>query len=158
RQGEITWAKTTIAIAENALYSVINGPSSTLQLLIRQLSLLASVDEQSSSGKLDMMIQLPYVVKSETRRQQAEQRRKDIEMQLRGSQYGIAYIDGAERVTQLNRPAENNLMKQVEYLTDMLYSQLGLTKDVFDGTADEKTMLNYHTRTIEPILTALTEG
>src|SRR5690606_35049781 len=124
----------------------------------RKLSLLDSVDEQSSSGKLDIMIQLPYVVKSETRRQQAEQRRKDIEMQLRGSQYGIAYIDGAERVTQLNRPAENNLMKQVEYLTDMLYSQLGLTKDVFDGTADEKTMLNYHNRTIEPILTALTEG
>ncbi len=158
RREEITLAKKNIAIVENPLYTVMNEPNSTLQRLIRKLSLLDSVDEQSSSGKLDIMIQLPYVVKSETRRQQAEQRRKDIEMQLRGSQYGIAYIDGAERVTQLNRPAENNLMKQVEYLTTMLYAQLGLTEDVFNGTADEKTMLNYHNRTIEPVLTALTEG
>jgi len=158
RREELTLAKSTVAIVENPLYTVMNEPNSTLQRLIRKLSLLDTVDEQSSSGKLDLIIQLPYVIKSEARRQQAEQRRKDIELQLKGSQYGIAYTDGAERITQLNRPAENNLMKQVEYLTDMLYGQLGLTAEVFNGTADEKTMLNYYNRTIEPILTALTEG
>src|SRR5690606_25664524 len=158
RRAELTLAKPTVAIVENPLYTVMNEPNSTLQRLIRKLSLLDTVDEQSSSGKLDLIIQLPYVIKSEARRQQAEQRRKDIELQLKGSQYGIAYTDGAERITQLNRPADNHLMKQVEYLTDMLYGQLGLTAEVFNGTADEKTMLNYYTRTIEPILTALTEG
>lgn len=158
RREDVTLPKEHVAIVENPLYTVMNEPNSTLQRLIRKLNLLDSVDEQSSSGKLDLIIQLPYVIKSEARRQQAEQRRKDIEMQLKGSQYGIAYTDGTERITQLNRPAENNLMKQVEYLTSMLYGQLGLTEDVFNGTADEKTMLNYHNRTIEPILTAITEG
>lgn len=158
RREQITLAKKDVAIVENPLYSVMNEPSSTLQRLIRKLSLLDAVDEQSSSGKLDLIIQLPYVIKSEARRQQAQQRRQEIEMQLKGSQYGIAYTDGTERITQLNRPAENNLLKQVEYLTEMLYSQLGLTKEVFDGTADEKTMLNYYNRTVEPILAALTEG
>lgn len=158
KREEVTLAKQNVAIIENPLYTVMNEPNSTLQRLIRKLSLLDSVDEQSSSGKLDLIIQLPYVIKSEARKQQAEQRRKDIEMQLKGSQYGIAYTDGTERITQLNRPAENNLMKQVEYLTSLLYGQLGLTVEVFDGTASEQTMLNYHNRTIEPILTALTEG
>jgi putative sterol carrier protein len=136
----------------------MNEPNSTLQRLIRKLNLLDSVDEQSSSGKLDMIIQLPYVIKSEARRQQAEQRRKDIEFQLKGSQYGIAYTDGTEKITQLNRPAENNLLKQVEYLTEMLYGQLGITAEVMNGTADEKAMLNYINRTIEPVLGALTEA
>lgn len=149
--------KKSVAIIENPLYSVINEPNSTMQRLIRKLSLLDAVDEQSSSGKLDLIIQLPYTIKSETRRQQAENRRKDIEMQLTGSKYGIAYTDGTERITQLNRPIENNLMKQIEYLTSMLYSQLGITQSILDGTADEKTMLNYNSRTIEPILSAIVD-
>jgi hypothetical protein len=135
----------------------MNEPNSTLQRLIKKLSMLDAVDEASSSGKLDLIIQLPYVVKSESRRQQAEQRRKDIEFQLKGSQYGIAYTDGTERITQLNRPAENNLLAQVKYLTEMLYGQLGLTPEVMNGTADEKAMLNYHHRTIGPILDAIVE-
>lgn len=155
---EIVLLKKSVAIVENPLYSVMNEPNSTLQRLIRKLSLLDAVDEVSSSGKLDLIIQLPYVVKSEARKAAAEQRAKDIEFQLKGSKYGIAYTDGTEKITQLNRPAENNLMAQVEYLQEMLYGQLGLTKEVFDGTADEKTMLNYYNRTIEPILTAIAEG
>lgn len=149
--------KSTVAIIENPLYSVINEPNSTMKRLIRKLNLLDTIDEQSGSGKLDMIIQLPYVIKSETRRQQAEQRRKDIEAQLTDSKYGIAYIDGTEHVTQLNRSLENNLMHQIEYLTSMLYSQLGITQSVLDGTADEKTMLNYHTRAIEPIISAIVD-
>lgn len=155
---EITVMKQNVAIIENPLYAVMNEPNSTLQRLIRKLSLLDAVDEQSSSGKLDIIIQLPYVVKSDARREQAEQRREDIEFQLRGSQYGIAYIDGTEKVTQLNRPAENNLLKQIEYLTNMLYSQLGLTEEVMNGTADEAAMINYHNRTIKPILDAIVEA
>lgn len=154
---EITLPKSTIAIIENPLYSVMNESNSTLQRLFHKLSLLDAVDEQSASGKLDLIIQLPYVIKSEARRQQAEQRRADIEFQLKGSQYGIAYTDGTERITQLNRPVENNLMGQIEFLTEMLYGQLGLTDTVMNGTADEKTMLNYWNRTIEPILGAITE-
>lgn len=154
---EVTLPKSMVAIIENPLYAVINEPNSTMQRLIRKLNLLDVVDEQSSSGKLDLIIQLPYVIKSEARRQQAENRRKDIEMQLAGSKYGIAYTDGTERITQLNRPAENNLMAQVEYLTSMLYSQLGLTQSILDGTADEKTMLNYNNRTIEPIIAAIVD-
>ena len=154
---EITLPKTSVAIIENPLYAVINEPNSTMQRLIRKLNLLDVVDEQTSSGKLDLIIQLPYVIKSEARRRQAEERRKDIEMQLSGSKYGIAYTDGTERITQLNRPAENNLMKQVEYLTSMLYSQLGLTQSIMDGSADEKTMLNYYNRTIEPIIAAIVD-
>ena len=155
---EITLEKKVVAIVENPLYSIMNEPNSTLQRLIRKLNLLDAVDEASSSGKLDLIIQLPYVIKSEARKQQAEQRRKDIEFQLKGSTYGIAYTDGTEKITQLNRPAENTLLKQVEYLTAMLYSQLGLTETVMNGTADEATMLNYSNRTIEPILTAITEA
>ena len=147
--------KRSAAIIENPLYSVINEPNSTMQRLIRKLSLLDAVDEQSSSGKLDLIIQLPYVIKTEARRQEAEKRRKDIEMQLSGTKYGIAYTDGTERITQLNRPIENNLMKQIEYLTSMLYGQLGITQAVLDGTADEQTMLNYNNRTIEPIVSAI---
>lgn len=158
RREEVTLLKRNVAIVENPLYAVMNEPSSTLQRLIRKLNLLDAVDEQSASGKLDLIIQLPYVIKSEARRQQAEQRRKDIEFQLKGSQYGIAYTDGTEKITQLNRPAENNLMGQIEYLTNMLYGQLGITEAVMNGTADEKAMLNYHNRTIEPILTAITEA
>ena len=154
---ELTLPKANVAIIENPLYAVINEPNSTMQRLIRKLNLLDVVDEQSSAGKLDLIIQLPYVIKSEARRQQAEARRKDIEMQLAGSKYGIAYTDGTERITQLNRPAENNLMKQVEYLTTMLYSQLGLTQSILDGSADDKTMLNYYNRTIEPILAAIVD-
>lgn len=155
---EITLDKSFVAIVENPLYSVMNESSSTLQRLVRKLALLDAVDEASSSGKLDLIIQLPYVIKSETKRQQAEQRRKDIEVQLKGSQYGIAYTDGTEKVTQLNRPTENSLLNQVQYLTDMLYSQLGLTPEVMNGTADAKTMLNYNNRTIEPILNAIVEA
>jgi Tfp pilus assembly major pilin PilA len=155
RREEVTVEKRFVAIVENPLYAVMNEPNSTLQRLIRKLNLLDAVDEQSSSGKLDMIIQLPYVIKSEARRQQADQRRKDIEFQLKGSQYGIAYTDGTEKITQLNRPAENNLLKQVEYLMTMLYSQLGLTAEVMNGTADEKAMLNYINRTIEPVLGAI---
>lgn len=155
---EVTLQKSSVAIVENPLYSVMNEPNSTLQRLLHKLTLLDAIDEQSASGKLDLIIQLPYVIKSEARRQQAEQRRKDIEFQLKGSQYGIAYTDGTERITQLNRPAENNLMNQIEFLTTMLYGQLGLTEEVMNGTADEKTMLNYWNRTIEPVLTAIVES
>lgn len=155
RHQEVILPKKNVAIIENPLYAVMNEPNSTLQRLIRKLNLLDVVDEQSGSGKLDLIIQLPYVIKTESRRQQAENRRKDIEMQLAGSKYGIAYTDGTERITQLNRPAENNLLKTIEYLTSMLYGQLGITEDVFKGTADEKTMLNYYNRTIEPILSAI---
>lgn len=154
KREEVTVEKKQVAIIENPLYAVMNEPNSTLQRLMRKLSLLDAVDEQSGSGKLDMIIQLPYVIKSEARRQQAEQRRQDIEFQLKGSQYGIAYTDGTEKITQLNRPAENNLLKQVEYLTEMLYGQLGITAEVMNGTADEKAMLNYINRTLEPILGA----
>ena len=158
RREEVTLEKKIVAIVENPLYSVMNEPNSTLQRLIRKLNLLDTVDEASSSGKLDLIIQLPYVVKSEARRAQAEQRRKDIEFQLKSGKYGIAYTDGAEKVTQLNRPAENNLLIQVEYLMKMLYGQLGLTEEVMNGTADEKAMLNYNNRTIEPVLAAVTEA
>jgi hypothetical protein len=155
---QITLHKSTVAIIENPLYSVMNEPNSTLQRLIYKLNMLDAIDEQSASGKLDLIIQLPYVIKSEARRQQAEQRRKDIEFQLKGSQYGIAYTDGTERITQLNRPAENNLMDQITFLTSMFYSQLGLTDEIMNGTANEQTMLNYWNRTIEPTLKAITEG
>lgn len=157
RKQDIVVPKKTIGIVENPLYAVINEPNSTMQRLIRKLNLLDAVDEQSSAGKLDLIIQLPYVIKSDARRQQAEQRRKDIEQQLAGSKYGIAYVDGTEKITQLNRSLENNLMKQIEYLTNMLYSQLGITQSILDGTADEKTMLNYYNRTIEPIISAITD-
>lgn len=157
RREEVTLDKSVVAIIENPLYLVMNEPNSTLQRLIRKLNLLDVVDEQSASGKLDLIVQLPYVIKSDTKRAQAEARRKDIEFQLKGSQYGIAYTDGTEKITQLNRPAENNLLKQVEYLMEMLYSQLGITKEVMDGTADEATMLNYYNRTIEPLLDAVVE-
>ena len=154
---EITLPKSRVGIIENPLYAVMNEPNSTLQRLIRKLVLLDSIDEQSGSGKLDLIIQLPYIVKSEARRQQAEQRRKDIERQLKGSKYGIAYTDGTEKITQLNRPLENNLMKQIEYLTSMLYGQLGITEGVMDGTADEKPMTNYYSRTIEPIVSSIVD-
>lgn len=157
RKEDVLVSKSTVAIVENPLYAVINEPNSTMQRLIRKLNLLDVVDEQSSSGKLDLIIQLPYVIKTEARRQQAEQRRKDIETQLSGSKYGIAYTDGTEHITQLNRSVENNLMKQIEYLTSMLYSQLGITQSILDGTADEKTMLNYYNRTIEPIISAIVD-
>ena len=155
---EITLPKRIVAIIENPLYAVMNEPNSTLQRLLRKLTLLDSVDEQSGSGKLDLIIQLPYTIKTEARRQQAESRREDIEFQLKGSQYGIAYTDGTEKITQLNRPAENNLLKQVEYLTQMLYGQLGITEAIMNGTADEKAMLNYFNRTIEPILESIIES
>lgn len=154
---DIWLSKEAVAIIENPLYAVVNEPNSTLQRLIRKLNLLDVIDEQSGAGKLDLIIQLPYVVKTETRRQQAEKRAKDIEEQLSGSKYGIAYTDGTERITQLNRPVENNLMKQIEYLTSMLYSQLGITQSILDGSADEKTMLNYYNRTIEPIVSAIVD-
>ena len=154
---EVTLPKSMVGIIENPLYAVINEPNSTMQRLIRKLSLLDVVDEQTSSGKLDLIIQLPYVIKTDARKKQADERRKDIEMQLAGSKYGIAYTDGTEKITQLNRPAENNLMKQVEYLTGMLYSQLGLTQSIMDGSANDKTMLNYYNRTIEPILAAIVD-
>lgn len=154
---EILMPKKSVAIIENPLYAVINEPNSTMQRLIRKLNLLDVIDEQSGSGKLDLIVQLPYVIKSEARKKQAEDRRKDIEMQLAGSKYGIAYTDGTEKITQLNRPVENNLMKQIEYLTNMLYSQLGITQSILDGTADEQTMLNYYNRTIEPIISAIVD-
>lgn len=157
RKQDIIVPKETVAIVENPLYAVINEPNSTMQRLIRKLNLLDAVDEQSSSGKLDLIIQLPYVIKSDARRKQAEQRRSDIEKQLSGSKYGIAYTDGTEKITQLNRSLENNLMKQIEYLTSMLYSQLGITQSILDGTADDKTMLNYYNRTIEPIIAAIVD-
>src|SRR5580765_561227 len=158
RREEITLSKSAVAIIENPLYAVMNEPNSTLQRLLRKLNLLDLTDQRIATGKLDLIIQLPYVIKSETRREQAEQRRKDIEFQLKGSQYGIAYTDGSEKITQLNRPAENNLLDQVQYLTDMLYSQLGLTDEVMKGTADEKAMLNYWNRTVEPVLQAIVEA
>ena len=158
RREEIILDKKFVAISENPLYSIMNEPNSTLQRLIRKLNLLDAVDEQSGSGKLDLIIQLPYMIKSEGRKQQAEQRRRDIEFQLKDSKYGIAYTDGTEKITQLNRPSENNLLAQVQYLRGMLYSELGLTEQVMDGTADEKTMINYHNRTIGPILTSIVEG
>jgi hypothetical protein len=154
---DIAVPKSTVAIIENPLYAVINEPNSTMQRLIRKLNLLDVIDEQSGSGKLDLIIQLPYVIKTEARRQQAENRRKDIESQLSGTKYGIAYTDGTERITQLNRSVNNNLMSQIEYLTSMLYSQLGITQSILDGTADEKTMLNYNNRTIEPIISAIVD-
>ena len=157
RREDIWVPKKTVSIVENPFYAVMNEPNSTMQRLIRKLNLLDAIDEQSSSGKLDLIIQLPYVIKTEARKQQAENRRKDIEQQLSGSKYGIAYTDGTERITQLNRPVENNLMKQIEYLTTMLYSQLGITQTILDGTADDKTMLNYYNRTIEPILSAIVD-
>lgn len=155
---EILLEKRKVAIVENPLYAVMNAPNSTLQRLIRKLTLLDVIDEQSGSGKLDLIIQLPYVIKSDARRQQAEKRREDIEFQLKGSQYGIAYTDGTEKITQLNRPAENNLLAQIEYLTKMLYGQLGITEAVMNGEADEATMLNYYNRTVEPILDAMVEA
>lgn len=154
---EITVPKSTTAIVENPLYAVMNEPNSTLKRLISKLNLLDAIDHQSGSGKLDLIIQLPYVVKTDTRRAQAAKRRQDIEEQLNNTKYGVAYTDATERITQLNRPVENNLMKQIEYLTAMLFSQLGITQSILDGTADEKTMLNYYNRTIEPILAAVVD-
>ena len=158
KKEEIILPKRTVAVIENPLFAVMNEPNGTLQRLLRKLSLLDTLDEQAAAGNLDLIIQLPYVIKTEQKRQQAETRRKDIQMQLREGTHGIAYTDGTEKITQLNRPAENNMLKTVEYLTNMLYGQLGITEEVFNGTADEKTMLNYHNRTIEPILSAITEG
>lgn len=157
RKEEIIVPKRTTCIFENPLYSVMNEPNSTLKRLIRKLNILDAIDEQSGSGKLDLIIQLPYVVKSPARKQQAEERRRNLETQMAGSKYGIGYIDGTEKVTQLNRPLENNLMKQIEFLTDMFYSQLGITQSVMDGTADEQTMLNYHTRSTEPIIATIVD-
>ena len=158
RKEEVTMHKSKVAIVENPLYPVMNEPNSTVQRLIRKLALLDNIDEQSGSGKLDLIIQLPYVVKSEARRQQAEKRRKDIEMQLAGSKYGIAYTDGTEKITQLNRSLENNLLKQIEYLMAQAYSQLGLTQAIMEGTADDKTMLNYYDRTVEPLVAAVADA
>ena len=160
RKGEkedIILPKRQVSIVENPFYSVVNEPNSTMQRLIRKLSLLDVIDEQTASGKLDLIIQLPYVVKTEARREQVDKRRKDIETQLSEGKYGIAYTDGTEKITQLNRPVENNLMKHIEYLTNMVYSQLGMTQSIMDGTADEKTMLNYTNRTIEPIISAIVD-
>lgn len=157
RRREVILPKETLAIIENPMYAVINESNSTMQRLVRKLNLLDAIDEQTSSGKLDLIIQLPYLIKTEQRRAQAEQRRQDIERQLSSGKYGIAYTDGTERITQLNRPVENNLMKQIEYLTSMLYSQLGITQAILDGSADDKTMLNYYNRTIEPILAAIAD-
>lgn len=154
---EVVVAKKYTAIMENPLFAVMNEPNSTMQRLIRKLNILDAIDEQSGSGKLDLIIQLPYVIKSQARKEQAEQRRRDIEQQLSGSKYGIAYTDGTEHITQLNRGVENNLMSQIEYLTKMLYSQLGITESVMDGTANEETMLNYHNRTVEPILSTIAD-
>lgn len=157
RKEELILPKKSVAIIENPFYAVMNEPNSTLQRLMRKLSLLDYVDEQTSTGKLDLIIQLPYVIRSDARRKQAEERRKDIEMQLSGSKYGIAYTDGTERITQLNRSVENQLLNQITELTSMLYSQLGITKEIMEGTADEKTMNNYYSRTVEPILSAITD-
>lgn len=154
---DITLPKSTVAIIENPFFAVMNEPNSTMQRLIRKLNILDAIDEQSGSGKLNLIIQLPYVIKTEARRQQAEKRRKDIEEQLAGSKYGVAYTDGTEHVVQLNRPIDNNLMSQIEYLTSMLYSQLGITQGILDGTADDRTKLNYDNRTIEPILSAIVD-
>lgn len=155
---DIVISKKVVSIIENPFYAVMNEPNSTLKRLVRKLNILDAIDEQSGSGKLDLIIQLPYVIKTDARRKQAEDRRKDIEAQLSGSKYGIAYTDGTERITQLNRPVENNLMSQIEYLTNMLYSQLGMTQGILDGTADEKTMINYYNRIIGPIATAIADG
>lgn len=157
RKEELVFPKSQVAIIENPLYAIINDPNSTLQRLIRKLSLLDVTDEQTASGKLDLIIQLPYIIKTEARRLQAEKRRKDVENQLAGSKYGIAYTDGTERITQLNRSLENNLLKQIEYLTELFFSQIGITQSILDGTADDKTMLNYYNRTIEPILSAIAD-
>lgn len=157
KKKDIVVQKRNVGIVENPLYAVINEPNSTNQRLIRKLNLLDAIDNQSGSGKLDLIIQLPFAVRTETRRQQAELRRKEVENQLTGSKYGVAYTDGTERITQLNRPVTNNLMSQIEYLTNMLYSQLGITQSILDGTADEKTMLNYYNRTIEPIISAIVD-
>ena len=157
RKEQITVPKKTTAIIENPLYAIMNEPNSVLQRLITKFNLLDAIDAQSGSGRLDLIVQLPYVIKTETRREQAEKRRADIETQLATSKYGIAYTDGTEKITQLNRPVENNLMTQIQYLTSMLFSQLGITQSILDGTADEKTMLNYMSRTIKPILRAITE-
>ena len=157
QEQDIVMPKNTVSIVENPLYAVMNEPNSTMQRLIRKLNILDAIDEQSGSGKLDLIIQLPYLVRSQQRKQQAEERRKAIEDQLSNSKYGVAYTDGTEHVTQLNRSVENNLMSQIEYLTSMLYSQLGITQSVLDGTADDKTMLNYYNRTIEPILSAIVD-
>lgn len=154
---DVVISKKNVAIIENPFYEIMNEPNSTLQRLVRKLALLDSVDEQSSSGKLDLIIQLPYIIKSEARKKQADERRKEIENQLKGSKYGIAYTDGTEKITQLNRSVENNLMKQIEYLTNLLFSQLGITQSILDGTADDKTMLNYYSRTIEPIASAIAD-
>lgn len=154
---EITLPKSTVAIIENPLYAVINEPNSTMQRLIRKLSLLDVTDEQTASGKLDLIIQLPYIIKTAARREEAERRRKEIERQLAGSKYGIAYADGTEHITQLNRAVENNLMSQIQYLTELLYSQLGITQAIMDGTADEQTMLNYNNRSVEPIMSAIVD-
>lgn len=158
RRDDIILAKRYVGVIYNPFAAVMNEPSSTLQRLLRKLQLLDVVDEQSSSGKLDVIIQLPYVIKSEAKRQQADQRRKDLEFQLQGSKYGVAYADATEKITQLNRPAENNLMNQVEYLMALLFSQLGITQGILDGTADQQTMLNYHNRTVQPILNAITQA
>lgn len=155
KREQIYMLKRNVAIIENPLYSVINAPNSTLQRLIRKLNLLDAIDEQSGSGKLDLIIQLPYIIKTDARREQAEKRKRDIEEQLAGSKYGIAYTDGTEKITQLNRPVENNLMKQIEYLTNMFYSQLGVTESIMNGTAKEEEMINYHNRTIKPIVSAI---
>ena len=157
RHQEIIIPKSTVPLIENPMYAVMNEPNSIYKRLTRKLSLLDVVDEQTSSGKLDLIIQLPYIIKTEARREQAEKRRKDIEKQLSEGKYGIAYTDGTEHITQLNRPVENNLMKQIEYLMGMFFSQLGITQAILDGTADEKTMLNYYNRTIEPILSAIVD-
>lgn len=157
RQEDVVLQKEEVVIIENPLYAVVNEPNSTMQRLTRKLALLDAVDEQTSSGKLDLIIQLPYVIKTQARKDQADKRRSEIERQLAEGKYGIAYTDGTERITQLNRPVENNLMKQIEYLTGMLFSQLGMTQAILDGSADEKTMLNYHSRTIEPLVTAVVE-
>ena len=158
KREEITFPKQMVCIIENPLYAVMNEPNSTLKRLIRKLNLLDAVDEQSGSGKLDLIIQLPYIIKTAAKEEQAEKRRQSLEDQLKGSKYGIAYTDGTEKVTQLNRPAENNLMSQITYLTSMLYSQLGMADSIFNGTADEKTMLNYFNRTVEPICSAICNG
>lgn len=154
---EITFPKKMVALIENPFYSVMNAPNSTMQQLVRKLALLDVVDEQAGSGKLDMIIQLPYVIKSQSRREQAEQRRSDIEKQLSGSKYGIAYTDGTERIVQLNRSLENNILKSIEYLMNMVYSQLGVTQEILNGTADEKTMNNYMNRIIEPVVSAIAD-
>lgn len=157
RKEEVTLPKKMVSIIENPFYAIMNETSSIMQRVVRKLNLLDAIDEQSGSGKLDLIVQLPYIIKSEAKRKQAEERRKDIEDQLSGSKYGIAYTDATEKITQLNRPVENNLMKQIEYLINLFFSQLGITQSILDGTADEQTMLNYYSRTIEPIVSAIVD-